>query len=134
MDTRLNAVEFYEPRINQGIIIHDLGGVEAFNGFAERLRQVGELKHEQGTKEAITELKSLMRWHRVENNSARNSEISGSLSGRIAETSIYGKERKSDVDLELGKIKKAISDFARKAKNGKNGGDKKQEIIEKRGN
>ena len=54
-------------------------------------------------KDAVTELKSLIRGHRVESNSVDNSEISGSLSGIIAKTLIYGKGKKHDTDLEIGK-------------------------------
>ena len=54
---------------------------------------------------------------RIGANSPSNLKISGSLSGRIAKTLIYGKERKSAADLEIEKIKKALSDFARQVKN-----------------
>ena len=112
-DTRLNSEEFYESAINQKISMRDLGG-RAFNDFAEHLSQAGELKREEGMGESITESKSLMGGHQIGNNSLGNSEISGSLSGRIAKTLIYGKERKSAAGLEIGKIKKALSDFPRK--------------------
>ena len=46
-------------------------------------------------------------------NSAENPKISGSLADRAAETLIYGKQRKSDTDLRIGEIKKAIIDFAK---------------------
>ena len=38
-----------------------MGAVEALNDFMAHLSRVGELKHEEGAKEAIAELKSLMR-------------------------------------------------------------------------
>ena len=71
-------------------------------------------------KEAITELKSLTRGHHIENNSAGNLKISGSLSGGIAHAMLYGKARKSAFDSEIEKMKKELSDFSRKVKNGKN--------------
>ena len=80
----------------------------------------GRIKTRRRAKEAIVELKSLTRWHQVGGNSAYTSEISGSFSGRIAETSLYGKERESAFDLEIGKIKQALSDFPRQVKNAKN--------------
>ena len=52
--------------------------------------------------------------------SADNAEISGSLSDRIATTLIYGEEKKSDADSEIGKIKKALTDFANQVKMKKN--------------
>ena len=70
--------------------------------------------------EDITESESLMRGHHVENNSEDNLKISGSSSGGIAETFLRGEERKSAVDLEIEKMKKAIIDFARQVKNGEN--------------
>ena len=39
--------------------------VEAFRDCMERISQLGGLKHDEGTKEAITESKSLMRGQRV---------------------------------------------------------------------
>ena len=80
-----------------------------------------ELKHEKGMKESIVELKSLIRWHRVNNNStssnsARKTRISGSLAGRITKMLIYGKGRKSETYLEIGEIKKASEDFANQKK------------------
>ena len=69
-------------------------------------------------KEAITELKASMRGHHIGTNSSGNSEISGSLHGRLAKTLIYGKARKSAAGLEVGKIKKSLSDFPREVKSG----------------
>ena len=78
-----------------------------------------------------------MRRGRISNNSADNSKISGSASGRIADTLLYGKERKSAVDLEIWKIKEALIDFATQMKNGekwkeKKHKEKKKERIENR--
>ena len=70
----------------------------------------GRIKHEEGMGECITELESLMRGQHI-GNSSGSSKISGSLSAIIVKTSIYGKERKSLVDLEIEKIKKAMGDF-----------------------
>ena len=60
-DAKLTPKEFYAPRINRKIATHEMGGVAAVNDFIWHLRQIGELKREEGTQEAITEFKSLMR-------------------------------------------------------------------------
>ena len=53
--------------------------VEAFNDFIRRLTQVGGggLQHEEGMREEITELESLMRGHHIEHNSSVNLRIMG---------------------------------------------------------
>ena len=84
-------------------------------------RGVGALKREEGTKDDISELKSLIRGHRVGTNSAENPKISGSLADRIAKTLIYGKKRKSDTDREIEKIKKALSDFTKQLRSASDG-------------
>ena len=56
---------------------------------------------------------------RISNNSEGNSKISGALSGGIVETLLYGKEKKSAIGSEIGKIKGALSDFPQKVKNEK---------------
>ena len=96
-------------------------GVGAFNDFAEHLGNMGELKREAGTKDSITELKSLIRGKRIAINSADSAEISASLADRIAETLIYGEEKKSGADSKIGKIKKAPSDFVNQVKMGRIG-------------
>ena len=78
---------------------------------------MGDLKHEKGTKEAIMELKSLIHWQRMGSNSPGKLKISGSLDGRITKTLIYGQERKSETDFGIDKIKNALRDFAKQAKN-----------------
>ena len=118
-ETRLTAMEFYEPGLNRQINIREMGGVEAFNDFMEHLSQARELKREEWTKEAITDLESLMCGHHIARNSEDNSKISGSLSGRNVETLLYRKERKSAVDLKIGRAQKAIRDFPRQVKNEK---------------
>ena len=52
-------------------------GVGAFNDPTWRLSQMEELKHEEGTEEAITELESLMRGQHIVHNSSDNLRISG---------------------------------------------------------
>ena len=113
-----------------------MGGVEAFNDCIHRLCQVEVLKHEEGTHEAITELESLARGHHIENKSTDRWEIPGSLNGSIAKTLIYGKRRKSLVDLEIEEIKEVLNDFATQVQNEKELGrkqyqDKKKEIAGK---
>ena len=80
-DTRPTPEEFYEPGLNRQIAIREIG-VEAFNDTMERLSQSEEWKHEEGTPEAITELKSLMRGHHIGNNSPGNLKFSGSSTER----------------------------------------------------
>ena len=75
------------------------------------LRQVEELKHEEGTQESITELESLTRGHRVGNNSPGNLKIAGSAAENIESDDLW--KRKSMVCLEIGMAKKALIDFAK---------------------
>ena len=65
------------------------------------------MKHEKGMREALAESKSLIRGLRMGINSTGKSKNPGSLSERITTTLIYGKERKSETDFEIGEIKKA---------------------------
>ena len=68
-----------------------------------RLGNMEEAKHEKGTKEAIAELKSLIHGQRINNNAPGKTKISGSLSGSVTKTLIFGKDRKSETDLRIGK-------------------------------
>ena len=118
-DTRLIPQAFYEPTHNQKIPIREMwwwwrGG--SLNDSMDRLCNMGELKHEEGMEDAILELKSLIRGQRMGSNPADRPEITGSLAGRIAKTLIYGNRRKSDTGLGIGKIKKALTDFAKQSK------------------
>jgi len=81
----------------------------------DRLGNMGDSKHVKGMGEAIVELGSLIHGQRMGSNSPDKPKISGSWDGRITKTLIYGKERKSETDSEIGKIKKALSDFAKQA-------------------
>ena len=127
---RLTPEEFYEPGLNQEIAaIHELG-VEAFNDFIGRISQVEERKHEEGTQEEITELKPLMRGWQIGHKSSGNLRISGSLKERIAETLIYG-QIKSPIDLEIGEIKKALSDFHKQVNHEKDWGEKQYQEKKK---
>ena len=83
-DARLKPGEFYGKGINQKISIREMGGVAARNDCAQHLSQSAELKHEEGMKEAITELKSLMCGHHIRNNSPGNLKMPGALADRIA--------------------------------------------------
>ena len=49
-DTRIKPLTFYEPDIQQRIAIHELGGEEEFNDFANHLANVEESKREKGRK------------------------------------------------------------------------------------
>ena len=77
---------------------------------------MGDMEHEKGAKEAIAEMESLIRGHRMGSNSPGKLKTSGSLAGRITKTLIYGEARKSETDLEIDKVKKALIDFAKQAK------------------
>ena len=81
---------------------------------------VEELRHEEGMQESISELKSLMRGQRIEQNSSNIMKLSGNLGERITKTLLYGKKGKSPIDLKVGKIKKALLDFAKQVKDEKN--------------
>ena len=85
-DTRTSPRAFYEPTHNQKIDVHEMGGVGAFNDFAGRLGNMGDLKRDEGAGDAVAESKSLIRGKRVESNSADNEKIAGSSDGRIAKT------------------------------------------------
>ena len=78
----------------------------AFNDSMHHLGNMGDSEHEKGTKEAILELESLIRVHRMGGNSPGKSKIPGSLAGRVTKTLIYGKERKSETDLKIAKLRK----------------------------
>ena len=67
-------------------------------------------------KDAILELKSLIRGNRMGRNSAENPKIPGPLPDRITKTQIYDKQRKSATDLGIAKIKNVISDFAKQVR------------------
>ena len=133
-DARLSPKEFYDTGINQIIAIREMG-VESFNDSIGDLGQVRDSEHEEGSQEGITELGSLMRGDHFGRNSSVNLRVSGSLKGRIAKTRIYGENRKSPIGLEIGEVKKAIRDFAKKGKNGEKWAEKqyrpeKNEILE----
>ena len=74
-DTTASPEAFYEPRRNQQISIHELGGVEAFNDCTEHIGNLEELKREDGMGDVIAELKSLIRGHRVGYNSVGNGKL-----------------------------------------------------------
>ena len=81
-----------------------MGG--GFNDPANHLPNVEELKRVKETKESIMELKSLIQSQRINSNPANKIGTTGSLSDRITKLSIYGKEKKSETDLKIDKIKK----------------------------
>ena len=92
-ETILNSKEFYERDIIQKIDIREMG-VEALNDFMGHLSRSVESKHEEGTKEAIKELKSVMRGQHIARNLAGKLKILGPLSGGISKKLIHGKERR----------------------------------------
>ena len=69
-ETRLAPHAFYEPTLNRGIAIRELGvcgwvGVGPFNDFTDHLGKMGDLKHEKGMWDSILESKSLIRGKRM---------------------------------------------------------------------
>ena len=82
----------------------------------DHLGNIEAPKHGIGMKEAVLDLKPLIHGHRTGSNSAVNPKMSGSLADRITKMSIYGKQGKSDIDLRIVRIRKALSDFAKQVK------------------
>ena len=110
-------------------------GGRSFNDSICHLSQVGELKHEEGAQDAITELESLMRGPHIGRNSSDNLRISGYLNDIIA-TRLYGKNKNRQLIWKIAKIKKSLIDFANQVKHekhwrGKQYQEKKKEIAEK---
>ena len=97
---------FYEPGLQHRIAVRELGWAGAFNDFVGHLGGMGDLKHGKGAEESIAELRSLIHGHRASNNSPAKTKISGSLAGRVTNTLISGKCRKSETDLKLAKLRK----------------------------
>merc|ERR1712112_463862 len=95
--------------------INELGGEQAFRGFLDHIGVV-----EEGMQESISELKTLMRGQRIDQNSSDLTKLSGNLGERITKTLLYGKKGKSPIDLKVEKIKRALKDFAKQAKDEKN--------------
>ena len=118
-DTRLSVRDFYENDLNQQIAINELGG-QAFRDFLDHIGAAGELRNEEGAQESISELKTLMRGQRIDRNSSNLMKLSGNLGERITKTLLYGKKGKSPIDLKVGKIKRALLDFAKLVKDEKN--------------
>ena len=58
-------------------------GEQAYREFLDHLGRVEELKHEEGTKEAISEIKTLMQKQRIDQNSSDLMKLSGGLTERI---------------------------------------------------
>ena len=85
----------------------------------------GGIETRKGTKSAILELQSLIHGQRMGVNSAENPKNVGFLADRITKTLIYGKQGKSDIDLGIVRIKRALSDFAKQVTS-KNQWDEKQ--------
>ena len=65
-DTRLPIRDFYENDLNQQIAINELGGEQAFRDFLDHIGMVEELRHEEGMRESISELKTLMHGQRID--------------------------------------------------------------------
>ena len=76
------------------------GGEQAFRDFLDHIGMVEELRHEEGMQESISELKTLMRGQRIEQNSSDLMKLSGNLGERITENSSLWKERKISDRLE----------------------------------
>ena len=61
-DARLPIKEFYEADLNQQIAINELGGGKAYRDFLGHIGKVEELRHEEGTQVAVSELKNSNAW------------------------------------------------------------------------
>ena len=92
------------------------GGEQAFRDFLDHIGMVEELRHEEGMRESISELKTLMRGQRIGQNSTDLMKLSGNLGGRITKILLYGKKGKYPAGLKAGEIKNALKDFAKQAK------------------
>ena len=72
----------------------------------DHIGKVEELRREEGMREAISELKTLMRKQRIGKNSSDLTKLPGSIDGGITQTLHGGRKGKSPVDLKVAKIKK----------------------------
>ena len=92
-DTRLSIREFYENDPNHQIAINELvGGEQAYRDLLDHIGTVEELRREEGMQEAISELKTLMRKQRIEQNSSDLMKLSGSIGGELRKLFMEGKE------------------------------------------
>ena len=55
-DARTSPRAFYESTHNRQMDIHEMWGIESFSDLMAHLGNAGELKYEEGAKEAITEI------------------------------------------------------------------------------
>ena len=67
-------------------------GGQAYREFLDHLGRVEELKHEEGAKEAISEIKTLTRRQRIDRNSPDLAKLPGGLAERKQNSSLYGKQ------------------------------------------
>ena len=74
-----------------------------------------DLKHEDGEKDYITELKSLIRGHRIESNRLVTQKFRVLYRWELRKRRFTEKRRNTTRIFKIGKIKKAISDFAKQA-------------------
>ena len=107
-------------------------GGQAFRDFLGHIGTVEELRHEKGMQESISELKTLMRGQRIEQNSSDLMKLSGNLGGRITKTLLYGKKGKSPADLKVGGNQNALKDFAKQAKEERNWKNKQYQERERK--
>ena len=76
----------------------------------DRIGKGEELRHEEGTQEAISELKNLMSGQRIWRNSSDLMRLPGNLGG-VAKTLLYGEKGKSPTGLEAGMGQKGVTGF-----------------------
>ena len=74
-DARLAPVDFYEPTVNRQIAIREPGLGKRLTITRIAYGAWWGLKLVKGTKEAIAEMESLIRGHRVGSNSAENPSV-----------------------------------------------------------
>ena len=89
-----------------------------------------DLKHEDGEKDYITELKSLIRGHRIESNRLVTQKFRVLYRWELRKRRFTEKRRNTTRILKIGAVKKAISDFARQRNMGNWEGKKYKEIVE----
>ena len=81
----------------------------------EYLERVSGLIHEEGMRNYIQDVKTLMRWHRIDySRAARPRDWAGNFMDRVAKTLTIGKNQKSEIELKVAKIRDDIRDFLNK--------------------
>ena len=94
-------------------------GGQAYRDYLDHIGKVEELRHEEGTQEAISELKTLTRGQRIGGNSSDLLKLPGNLSEGITKSFFMGRKGIAG-RFESREIKRALQDFANRVKDEKN--------------